>query len=62
MSHRPAQARWSLHELLPGPEGPALDDHLTRLVATVAEIEATRARLSPDIATTEFIEELEAIG
>jgi oligoendopeptidase F len=56
MSHRLAQARWSLHELLPGPEGPALDGHLARLEAAVAEIEAARPRLSPDLAPTEFLD------
>jgi oligoendopeptidase F len=56
MSHRLAQARWSLHELLPGPAGPALDRHLARLEAAVAEIEATRAGLSPDSGTPEFLD------
>lgn len=65
MSRRLAQARWSLHDLLPGPDGPALDGHLARLEATVAEIEAARPRLSPEIATTEFLDLLrcqEVIG
>ncbi len=65
MSHRFAQARWSLQELLPGPEGPVLDSHLARLEATVSEIEAARADLSPELSAAEFLELLhrhEVIG
>jgi oligoendopeptidase F len=65
MSHHFAPARWSLHELLPEPEGPALDGYLSRLEASIAEIEATRARLWPDLSTAEFLELLhhqEVIG
>lgn len=64
MSHRPAQARWSLHELLPGPDGPALDDYLAQLEAAVAALEAARPHLAPDIACSEFLDllrRLEAI-
>jgi len=75
MSHRLAQARWSLHELLPGPEGPVLDDDLARLEATVAEIDEFRWEWisAPHFYNSPFhtcsysvirgfIEELEAIG
>jgi hypothetical protein len=65
MSHRLAPAHWGLHKLLPGPEGPALDDHLSRLEATVAEVEPTRAGPPSDPATPEFLDLLhrdEAIG
>ncbi len=65
MDHGFPPVRWSLDDLLPGPDGPALDGHLARLEAAVAEIETARPRLSPDIATAEFLDLLrcqEVIG
>jgi oligoendopeptidase F len=65
MSQHFVPGRWSLQELLPGPAGPELDDYLARLEAAVAEIEAARAGLSPDIAVPAFLDLLrrqETIG
>jgi oligoendopeptidase F len=55
MSFGPVQARWSLHELLPGPADPAVEGYLARLETIVAEIEATRGTLSPSPSVTEFL-------
>jgi oligoendopeptidase F len=56
MSNRPSfeQTRWSLDDLLPTTEGPALDRILDELEAKVTQLEASRDQLSPDLAEDEF--------
>ena len=70
MSNRPSfeQTRWSLDDLLPGTEGPTLDPILDELEAKVAQLEASREQLSPDMTEDEFerllslVEEIIAIA
>jgi oligoendopeptidase F len=65
MSQRLSPSRWSLHELLPAPEGPAFDGYLQQLEECVDDVEAARADLSPEFATTKFLDLLhrfEVIG
>ncbi len=49
------QTRWSLQDLLAATEGPELDRILGDLETAVAELEASRERLSPDLAEEEFV-------
>ncbi len=46
---------WSLDDLLPAPHGPELDRILADLETTVAELEANRDYLSPDIPADRFV-------
>jgi oligoendopeptidase F len=46
--------RWSLEDLLPATKGPELDQILADLVSNVAELEACRDQLSPDLPEAEF--------
>jgi oligoendopeptidase F len=48
------QARWSLQDLLPAIEGPEFEQLLASLEDAVAELEASRDKLSADIAVEEF--------
>lgn len=45
---------WSLDDLLPAPHGPELDRRLADLEAAVAEMEASRALLAPDMPLDRF--------
>lgn len=47
-------ARWSLDDLLPATRGPELDRTLAELEDAVAQLEASRERLSPDIPEGDF--------
>jgi len=48
------QTRWSLQDLLPAPQGSEFDQLLADLEAAVAQLEAGRDRLSPDLSTHDF--------
>jgi oligoendopeptidase F len=50
------QSRWNLDALLPAHEGEALARILTKLERQVAEFEAGRGRLSPDMSDAAFLE------
>ncbi|MFN2165030.1 MAG: M3 family oligoendopeptidase, partial [Anaerolineae bacterium] len=62
------QTRWSLDDLLPATEGPALEHILDELEAKVTQLEASRDQLSPDLPEAEFecllalIEEISSIA
>ena len=59
------QTRWSLADLFPGFNSPELEQAFTDLEAKVADFEALRPQLSPDISTAElmnFVTRLEAIN
>jgi oligoendopeptidase F len=47
-------SRWSLDDLLPATTGPDLDRILADLESAVAELEASRDRLAPDLPESEF--------
>jgi oligoendopeptidase F len=49
------QTHWSLRDLLPAATGPELDQILADLEAAVAELEASRDRLAPDISEQDFV-------
>jgi oligoendopeptidase F len=49
------QTRWSLADLLPATEGPELDQILAELEEAVAQMEASREKLSPDMSEAEFL-------
>jgi oligoendopeptidase F len=49
------QTRWSLADLLPAVEGPQFDRYLADLEAAVAELEASRDALSPDMPAESFL-------
>ena len=49
------QTRWSLVDLLPAVEGSAFEQYLADLEAAVAELEASRDALSPDIPEESFL-------
>jgi oligoendopeptidase F len=55
------QTRWSLDDLLPATEGPALDQVLGELEAKVTQLEASRDKLSPDLAEDDFEELLSLV-
>ncbi|RPI57835.1 MAG: oligoendopeptidase F [Chloroflexi bacterium] len=48
-------ARWSLADLLPATHGPEFDGVVKELESAVAELESYRDRLSPDMATGQFL-------
>ena len=50
------QTAWSLDALLPARKGPELDQILAELEQHVAQFEASRERLLPDIGDDEFLE------
>jgi len=50
------QTRWTLDDLLPAHEGPELEHILAELERQVAQFEASRERLSPDIGQDEFLD------
>jgi oligoendopeptidase F len=54
--HHFEQTRWTLHELLPGREGAQLERFIDELEQEVAELEAGRERLSPQITAAEFLQ------
>ena len=60
MSIRNTQSGWSLQDLLPEPDGPALQAYLDKLNRYVEELESARSGLSPDIPAAEYLELLEA--
>ncbi|MGD9405912.1 MAG: M3 family oligoendopeptidase, partial [Anaerolineae bacterium] len=49
------QTRWSLEDLLPSIEGPQFDQYLADLETAVAELEAGRDTLSPQISVESFL-------
>ena len=49
------QTRWSLGDLLPATEGPEFEQLLADLETAVAELEASRDQLAPDIPVQEFL-------
>jgi oligoendopeptidase F len=49
------QTRWSLGDLLPATEGPEFEQLLADLETAVAELEASRDQLTPDIPVQEFL-------
>jgi oligoendopeptidase F len=49
------QARWSLKDLLPGPDEAVLQNYLAELETCVSALESARPNLSADISTEEFI-------
>jgi len=53
--HAFEQTRWSLEDLLPSVEGPQFDQYLADLKAAVAELEASRDTLSPQISEESFL-------
>jgi len=56
MSNHPfEQTRWSLKALLSATTGPELDQVLADLEKAVAQLEASRDQLSPDISETDFV-------
>jgi hypothetical protein len=54
------QSRWSLQDLLPEPDGPALQAYLDQLDRYIMELEAARSSLSPEIPVAEFLRLLDA--
>lgn len=48
------QERWSLKDLLPGPEGSEIEQKLADLEQKVTELEGWRQRLSPEISAGDF--------
>jgi oligoendopeptidase F len=48
-------SRWSLADLLPATHGPEFDAVVQELEGAVAELESHRDRLSPDMATDQFL-------
>ena len=48
------QTRWTLRDLLPARQGPEFDQILADLESAVAQLEAGRERLSPDLSTDDF--------
>ncbi len=59
--HAFEQTRWSLVDLLPSVEGPQFDQYVADLEAAVAELEASRDTLSPEIPEGSFLH-LMALG
>ncbi len=55
------QTRWSLADLLPVTEGPELDQILAGLEEAVAQMEAKRGGLSPDMSEAEFLGTMELV-
>ena len=53
--HAFEQTRWSLEDLLPSVEGPQFDQYLADLEAAVAELEASRDTMSPQISEESFL-------
>ncbi len=49
------QTRWSLTDLLAGPDGPQLNDSLSQLEETLGDLESARPQLSPDISEAAFL-------
>jgi oligoendopeptidase F len=49
------QTRWSLKDLLPATKGPELDRALAKLEEAIAQLEAHRDQLSPDIPEADFV-------
>ncbi len=56
-----SQTRWTLNDLLPAAEGPAVDQLIADLEAATKAIEALRPRLSPDISGEDFAQAIKAI-
>jgi len=50
------QTRWSLKDLLPAPKGPEMDRILAELEEAIAQLEAHRDQLSPDMPDDVFLE------
>lgn len=55
------QTRWSLANLLPSAEGPAVEQLIANLEAATAAIEAFRSQLSPEMSGEEFAQALKAV-
>jgi oligoendopeptidase F len=51
--------RWNLHALIAEPQGEPLNARLAQLRESVSLLEATRARLTPDLEATEFLSVLD---
>ncbi len=51
-------SHWSLHDLLPEPDGKEMQGYLTQLEESVSFLESARPRLSPDLPISEFLEVL----
>ncbi len=54
------QTRWSLRDLLPEPDGPALQTYLDQMEGYISQLEAARSGLSPEIPEFEFLRLLDA--
>jgi oligoendopeptidase F len=55
MSVQYTQSRWSLQDLLPEPDGPALQAYFDQLEGCVSRLEAARSGLTPDIPAEDFL-------
>ena len=53
--HTFEQTRWSLEDLLPAVEGPQFEQYLADLECAVADMEASRDTLSPEITEESFL-------
>lgn len=56
-----SQTRWTLNDLLPAAEGPAVDQLIADLEAATKAIEALRPRLSPDISGEDFAQAIKTV-
>lgn len=55
------QTRWSLNDIIPAAEGPAVDQLVTELETVTQEIEAFRPLLSPDMSGDDFSRAIKAV-
>ncbi len=60
MSITYTQSRWSLRDLLPEPDGSALQAYLDVMEGYISQLEAVRSSLSPEIPESEFLRLLDA--